>query len=208
MLHSIYGFEVPTFVTRRDSNPSVPPSPSTTQNSKPTLSNMRALFRNRRANSESGDARRPGPEDAGPSRATSRPAPIQEDAETPEARSPPIDIPSHAGAIDIQPPNYTSQLGNAPIPSYELALSQSPTGTTPRLSGLSLAQSPPARSAFLDYRIDAPPPGSSARQPSASRGCAIADDGDTDEDDPLVPRFIRPTPSLNLIPLPHSRATI
>lgn len=185
-------------------------SPSSTQSSsKSTLSNMRSLFRNRRANSESGDTRRPGPEEAGPSRANSRPAPIQEDTETVEARSPPINIPGQTGAMDIQPPNYISQTINAPIPSYEVALSQSPTGTTPRLGGLSLPQSPPARSGFLDYRISGGNGGteSVAGRSSASRGCAIAEDDDTDEDDPLVPRFIRPNPALNLIPLPQRRAT-
>ena len=188
-------------------------SPTSTQSSnKPTLSNMRSLFRSRRANSESGDTRRPGPEEAGPSRANSRPAPIQEDStETTESRSPPINIPGQTGAIDIQPPNYTSQTINAPIPSYEVALSQSPTGTTPRLGGLSFSQSPPVRSGFLDYRISGGGGNggteSVAGRSSASRGCAIAEDDDTDEDDPLVPRFIRPNPALNLIPLPQRRAT-
>lgn len=209
MIHSIYGFDVPTFQTRRH-DPTSPSADSNSNNNKPNISTMRNMFRTRRANSESGPtpnaaSTRPGPEDAGPSRVTSRiPAVIQEDADPDTARSPPIDIPGR----ETQPPNYASQVATAPIPSYELALSQSPTSAGAG-SLSNLARSPPPRSAFLDYRIPATNGNGSAAlgTSTGSRGCAIADDGDTDEDDPLVPRVIRPSPALNLIPLPQRRAT-
>lgn len=201
MIHSIYGFEPPTFHRRRD-DPDVPTSTSP----KPNMSSMRNLFRNRRANSESGASpgaapTRPGPEDAGPSRVTSRiPAPIQEDGEA--ERSPPINIPGR----EVQPPNYASQVATAPIPSYEVALSQSPP-TSNGILGSSVTQSPPPRSAFLDYRISTSIGQAGLATSTGNRSCAIADEGDTDEDDPLTPRIVRPSPALNLVPLPQRRAT-
>lgn len=238
MIHSIYGFDAPTFQARRPSaqNRSAgggggagEAMTNTTNNTnKPSISNMRYIFRTRRANSESGGSSRPGPEDAGPSRVSSRPAAptIPENSEsttTPAATTAaPIDIPA--------PPGYASQLATAPIPSYEVALSQSPPGGwagsfSSAGAGAGAADpgpsSPPARSAFLDYRIPISNGSGSVPRRSeigsrstatlgtstGSRGCAIADGDDTDEDDPLVPRLIRPSPALNLVPLPQRRAT-
>jgi hypothetical protein len=147
---------------------------------------MRSIFRNRRANSESGSTNRPtsssnarpGPEDAGPS----RPAPIPE---SPPERSTAMAIPGR----EIQPPGYSP----APIPSYEAALGES--SQSPRaLSGFMGGQTPDRQRSILGTSI-------------GSRGCAVADEEDTDEDDPLVPRIIRPSPALQLVPLPQRRAT-
>lgn len=85
------------------------------------------------------------------------------------------------------PPGYTP----APIPSYEAALGES-------------NQSPRALSGFIGSR---PRRRSVLGTSPGSGGSAIVDEEDTDEDDPLVPRIIRPSPALLLVPLPTRRAT-
>jgi len=179
MINPIYSFQPPILRIKRDD--------STASGSKGM--NMRSIFRNRRSHSESGESgrptsssARPGPEDAGPS---ARPAPIREES---EERSSAIAIPSR----DVLPPGYLPATAtSAPIPSYEAALGES-------------SQSPRALSGFIGTRprrisVLATSPGSD--------DSAIADDEDTDEDDPLVPRIIRPSPALLLVPLPTRRAT-
>lgn len=176
MIHSIYGFQPPAIRVRTD-------DPSSSGSGL----NMRSIFRNRRANSESGSSTRPtsssntrpGPEDAGPS----RPAPIPEDA---VVRTAPLSIPGR----EVQPPGYSP----APIPSYEAALGES-------------SASPRALSGFMGGQTPTHNQRSMLGTSTGSRGCAIADEEDTDEDDPLVPRIIRPSPALQLVPLPQRRAT-
>jgi len=183
MIHSIYGFQPPTLRIRRD-------DPDTSSGNM----NMRSIFRNRRSNSEPGESgrptpststsARPGPDDAGPS---ARPSVIREES---EERSSPLAIPSR----EVLPPGYLPATAtSAPIPSYEAALGAS--NQSPRaLSGFIGGRTPINRRSAL---------GTSPR----SDGSAIADDDDTDEDDPLVPRIIRPSPALQLVPLPMRRAT-
>jgi hypothetical protein len=186
MLNPIYGFQPPTLRIRRDD-----PTASSSGNKNMHM-NMRSIFRNRRSNSESGESgrpssnsnARPGPEDAGPS----RPTPIrEEDTE----RTSPVAIP--IPAREILPPGYSpaTPTSTAPIPSYEAALGVS-------------AQSPRALSGFIGGR---PRRRSVLGASPGSGDSAIADDEDTDEDDPLVPRIIRPSPALSLVPLPTRRAT-
>ena len=179
MLNPIYSFQPPTLRIKRDD-----PTGSGSKGM-----NMRSIFRNRRSHSESGESgrpstlsARPGPEDAGPS---TRPAPIREES---EERSTAIAIPTR----DALPPGYVPATAtSAPIPSYEAALGQS-------------SQSPGPLSGFISSR---PRRRSVLGTSPGSDESAIAEDEDTDEDDPLVPRIIRPSPALSLVPLPTRRAT-
>lgn len=107
-------------------------------------------------------------------------------------------------------PASSSEL--APIPSYELALSQSPT--SPAGSSFLNSPNPLPRSAFLGptarvRRASSAAPGSVSALSQSLGGSAVVDEEteEDDDDDPFIPRPPRPTPQLNLIPLPARRYT-